>query len=134
MGHRQSRSQEEEVRPHRNGGLSSPVKPPRPLRDPRVFGEASESGGDRDVRGLRRNSESSVSGTRSGNGLDSEGRKLRDERHRERRHRDGRPREGTSQGKKANHRLDIIDKLDVTSIYGTGRERSLDNGAYRSTC
>ena len=38
--------------------------------------------------------------------------------------RDGKPRDkhprGSPKAKKPNHRLDIIDKLDVTSIYGTG--------------
>lgn len=52
--------------------------------------------------------------------LDPEDEKRRRERrHREReaRHRDGKSR---SSKKTPSHRLDIIDKLDVTSIYGTG--------------
>lgn len=39
-----------------------------------------------------------------------------DRRRRERRQRDGKSRPKKSTG----HRLDLIDKLDVTSIYGTG--------------
>jgi hypothetical protein len=44
-----------------------------------------------------------------------------DKRRRERRHRDreGR-RDGKSRSSRKDRRLDIIDKLDVTSIYGTG--------------
>lgn len=40
---------------------------------------------------------------------------------RRRRDRETRHRDGKSRSKK-NHQLDIIDKLDVTSIYGTGSE------------
>lgn len=45
-------------------------------------------------------------------------RRRRERRRRERdaRHKDGKPRS------KKNRQLDIIDKLDVTSIYGTGSE------------
>jgi hypothetical protein len=41
-------------------------------------------------------------------------------RERRRREREGRHRDGKSRSKKTNYQLDIIDKLDVTSIYGTG--------------
>ncbi|KAL1884950.1 hypothetical protein Plec18167_001607 [Paecilomyces lecythidis] len=71
-----------------------------------------------DVRRPRRNSESSIM-ERPQKPLDPEDEKRRRERrHRERdaRHRDGKSRSS----KKPSHRLDIIDKLDVTSIYGTG--------------
>lgn len=52
-----------------------------------------------------------------------EERKRRERRRREREARgkegkDGKPRSSSS--KKNNYQLDIIDKLDVTSIYGTG--------------
>lgn len=44
-------------------------------------------------------------------------------RRRERRHRDReRQRDGKSRSSRKDRRLDIIDKLDVTSIYGTGSE------------
>ena len=49
---------------------------------------------------------------------DERRRRERRRREREARHRDGKPRSS----KKANYQLDIIDKLDVTSIYGTGSE------------
>ncbi|KAF9888145.1 hypothetical protein FE257_009281 [Aspergillus nanangensis] len=65
----------------------------------------------------RRNSESSVM-ERTPKLLDTEDdRRRRERRRREReaRHKDGKPR-----SKKHNYQLDIIDKLDVTSIYGTG--------------
>lgn len=47
-----------------------------------------------------------------------------DKRRRERRHRDreGRHRDGKSRSSRKDRRLDVIDKLDVTSIYGTGSE------------
>ena len=119
-GHGQTRSNEDEIRPHRNGGVSPPMKS-RPLREPRPFVEQGDLRANRDNRPQRRNSESSVIGVRAGNVNDSEGRRPRgDGRHRERRHVDGRPREGGSKPKRTNQRLDIIDKLDVTSIYGTG--------------
>ncbi|KAJ9294509.1 hypothetical protein DTO271G3_6777 [Paecilomyces variotii] len=72
-----------------------------------------------DVRRPRRNSDSSAM-ERPQKPLDPEDEKRRRERrHREReaRHRDGKSR---SSKKTPSHRLDIIDKLDVTSIYGTG--------------
>lgn len=67
-------------------------------------------------RHQRRNSESSVIDRKV---MDTdEDRRRRERRHRERddRHKDDRSRSS----KKPNARLDIIDKLDVTSIYGTG--------------
>lgn len=51
-----------------------------------------------------------------------------DKRRRERRHREREARDGKGKGyssskpKKPNQRLDVIDKLDVTSIYGMGRK------------
>ncbi|THC91090.1 hypothetical protein EYZ11_009452 [Aspergillus tanneri] len=61
----------------------------------------------------RRNSESSVM-DRTPKLLDADDEKRRRERRRRER-KDGKPR-----SKKGNYQLDIIDKLDVTSIYGTG--------------
>jgi len=68
---------------------------------------------------MRRNSESSVA-ERSGKPLDPEEEKKKQEKRRrerrERREREGKdPRTG-----KPDRKLDIIDKLDVTSIYGAG--------------
>lgn len=58
---------------------------------------------------------------------DDDEKRRRERRHREReaRHRDGKPRSS-----RKDRRLDIIDKLDVTSIYGTGSEWIL--GSIRS--
>ncbi|GLI77275.1 hypothetical protein PoHVEF18_005563 [Penicillium ochrochloron] len=65
----------------------------------------------------RRNSESSVMDRASKLFDDDDEKRRRERRHREReaRHRDGKPRSS-----RKDRRLDIIDKLDVTSIYGTG--------------
>lgn len=49
---------------------------------------------------------------------DEKRRRERRRREREARHRDGK----SSRSKKPHYQLDIIDKLDVTSIYGTGSE------------
>ena len=50
----------------------------------------------------------------------------RREREREARHKDGKDvkdvKDGKHKSKKSNYHMDIIDKLDVTSIYGTGSE------------
>jgi len=62
-------------------------------------------------RKTRRNSESSV---RDKTSMDPE----EDRRRRERKHRETK-RTG-SKSSKPNKKLDVIDKLDVTSIYGTG--------------
>ncbi|KAI9806346.1 MAG: hypothetical protein M1825_006461 [Sarcosagium campestre] len=111
-GHRPSRSNEQ-----KDGRPIGRMPEPRQARqlppDSRV----------RDARRMRRNSDSSAISVRLGKALSPEERKRQEERrHRDRRHRDGRHRApGTSpKPKKPNHHLDIIDKLDVTSIYGTG--------------
>ncbi|KAE8167323.1 Pal1 cell morphology protein-domain-containing protein [Aspergillus tamarii] len=121
-------------RPFQNGGASSSHRPTtsreRPERrekdpldifaDPPSAGLARPRDRDRDRdrdRRPRRNSESSI--MERPKLLDPEDERRRRERRRrerEARHRDGKPRSS----KKANYQLDIIDKLDVTSIYGTG--------------
>ena len=54
---------------------------------------------------------------------DERKRRERHRREREARHRDGKGRPSTSsRSKKPNKQLDIIDSLDVTSIFGTGGE------------
>jgi hypothetical protein len=83
-------------RPPNPGGPSNPNASPR--RGPRP----------------RRNSESSV--VDPDKPLTEEEKKARDARRRERRHREGKDRSG----KPPQRRLDIIDQLDATSIYGTG--------------
>jgi hypothetical protein len=112
--HRPSRSQEEAMRARRvaTGGPSGSTR--RPTGELDIFADPSDSP-KKSERRVRRNSESSV---RSGKALDPEEEKRRQERRRrERRHRD-RSKDGKS--KKPDRKLDIIDKLDVTSIYGTG--------------
>jgi len=107
LGHRPTRSQEEALRARRAATGSN--HRPRPSGELDIFADPSPQ-----KHRVRRNSESSIS-SRS---LDPEEEKRRQERRRrERRHREhgkeGRP-------KKTDRKLDIIDKLDVTSIYGTG--------------
>jgi hypothetical protein len=116
-GHRPTRSQEEAMRA-RKAAASSGSKS-RPTAELDIFADPSESPKKSDARRVRRNSESSVADRKP---LDPEEEKKRQERRRrERRHRD---REGgsSSRPRKPDRKLDIIDKLDVTSIYGTGRE------------
>ncbi|KAJ5475637.1 hypothetical protein N7539_007924 [Penicillium diatomitis] len=127
---------------HRGSGSGSRPRPPRErperrpvdgrldgrFKDPKdpfdIFadppGKASGSGSrDYSSRRPRRNSESSVM-DRAPRLLDDDDEKRRRERRREReaRHREGR--DSKSRPTRKDRRLDIIDKLDVTSIYGTG--------------
>jgi hypothetical protein len=76
-----------------------------------IFADPPDANRIREKRPPRRNSESSV---RDKPALDSEEEKKR---------RDRKNRESKRPGKdkKPSRRLDVIDKLDVTSIYGTGR-------------
>lgn len=126
-GHRLTRSQEEEQR-MRNGGK---LRGPAPTLD--IFADPPEAGKPRERR-PRRNSDSSIV-DRNGKPVDlDEERRRRERRHRERdtRNRDNKSKptpSASSKSKKPSHRLDVIDKLDVTSIYGTGR-RSLPGLAF----
>ena len=115
-GHRPTRSQEEAMRARRAAASSGSKS--RPTGELDIFADPSETPRKSDARRVRRNSESSVVDRKP---LDPEEEKKRQERRRrERKHRD---REGgSSKTKKPDRKLDIIDKLDVTSIYGTGRE------------
>ena len=119
-GHRPSRSQEEEQRARSGGrGLARG-------QTLDIFADPSESTRTRERR-PRRNSESSIVDRQGKPGDSEEERRRRERRQREReaRHKDGRSKQGASSSskpKKPNHRLDVIDKLDVTSIYGTGRK------------
>lgn len=95
------------------------AKPPPPSAELDIFADPTEPTSSRrpDGRRMRRNSDSSVVDRKS---LDPEEEKKKQEKRRqerkERREREGRdPKTG-----KPNRKLDIIDKLDVTSIYGTG--------------
>lgn len=62
---------------------------------------------------------------------DDDEKRRRERRHREReaRHRDGKPRSS-----RRNRQLDIIDKLDVTSIYGTGSKSPCTRSALTLAC
>lgn len=117
--HRPTRSQEEEQR-SRNGG-----KPRGPPRELDIFADPAETVRHRENRRpARRNSESSVADRASKPHDPEEERKRRERRHRERDAgaRDGKGRSHASKSKKSSQRLDVIDKLDVTSIYGMGRK------------
>jgi hypothetical protein len=91
----------------------------RPTGELDIFADPVESSSSRRLSGqrARRNSDSSLVDKRV---LDPEEEKKRQERRRrerrerrEREAKDGKPR-------KPDRKLDLIDKLDVTSIYGTG--------------
>jgi hypothetical protein len=91
----------------------------RPTAELDIFADPSETSPKKvDSRRVRRNSDSSLM-ERNAKSLDPEEEKKRQERRRrERRHRerdgkDGKPR-------KPDRKLDVIDQLDATSIYGTG--------------
>ncbi|KAJ5768205.1 hypothetical protein N7533_000788 [Penicillium manginii] len=85
--------------------------------DPPSLSKAATSGPPKSSsRRPRRNSESSVMERASKVFDDDDERRRRERRHRERE----RQRDGKSRSSRKDRRLDIIDKLDVTSIYGTG--------------
>ncbi|KAH7336214.1 Pal1 cell morphology protein-like protein [Rhexocercosporidium sp. MPI-PUGE-AT-0058] len=118
-GHRPSRSQEEAMRARRIAGGSSISKPAPSQQELDIFADPVDSSTARRLdsnRRVRRNSESSVVDRKP---LDPEEEKKRQERKRRER-RERREREGKDPKRKPDRKLDIIDKLDVTSIYGTG--------------
>ncbi|KAL1856257.1 hypothetical protein Daus18300_010829 [Diaporthe australafricana] len=100
-GHRPSRSQEEAMRARRRANGDGPNSPPRRV-------------GPGPGRG-RRNSESSLSEKPV---LTEEEKKAREKRRREREER--KRREGRDRPPRVHRDMDLIDKLDATSIYGTG--------------
>ena len=115
--HHQSKLKEEEQQRLRSGERS------------RGAPQASDIFADPPTTGHRprRNSDSSIA-DKNGKVLSSDDeRKRRERRHREReaRHRDkdGKPRPPGA--KKPSRRLDVIDQLDLTGIYGTGCEYSI---------
>lgn len=115
--HRPTRSQEEAMRARRAANGNRP-RPNGDSKGANVFAdqEPPRNAGDRRPR---RNSDSSVV-DRSGKQSDSEEERKRRERHR----RERRAREAAkdSKSKKPDRKLDIIDQLDATSIYGAGRK------------
>ncbi|KAL9594000.1 MAG: hypothetical protein Q9219_007275 [cf. Caloplaca sp. 3 TL-2023] len=108
--HRPSRSEEEQRR------LMDGSRPQGPSQPLDIFADPPEPRRHR----LRRNSDSSIASRMLG---PDEERRRRERRHRDREARkDGKSRQpgASSKSKKPNRKLDIIDSLDVTSIYGTG--------------
>lgn len=106
-------------RPSERSGESRSKDPFNIFADPPSLSKAATvAPRDKTTRRPRRNSESSVMDRASKLFDDDDDEKRRRERrHRDReRHRDGKHRS------RKNRQLDIIDKLDVTSIYGTGSE------------
>ena len=79
-----------------------------------IFADPAELPRPRHNRPQRRNSETSV--REKPREMDPEAEKRR----RERKLRESKDASRPTKGKKPNARLDVIDKLDVTSIYGTG--------------
>jgi hypothetical protein len=109
--HRPSNSDEERRRQQ--------GKPPAQPNELDIFADPPDANRARERRGPpRRNSESSI--REKPKDLDPEAEKKR----RERKLRESRDGKTSTKSKKPNARLDIIDKLDVTSIYGTGCELS----------
>ncbi|OBT90152.1 hypothetical protein VE02_00945 [Pseudogymnoascus sp. 03VT05] len=118
VSHRPTRSQDR--RPPGPPGPPRTDKPqPRPpTNELDIFADPTDT--KPNERRPRRNSDSSLMGGPSGSGkaLDPvEEKKRQDRRRRERRHRE---REALKDPKKPSRKLDIIDQLDATSIYGMG--------------
>lgn len=95
----------------------------RPSQELNIFADPTENLPRKsEPRRVRRNSESSILET-SAKLLDPEEEKKRQERRRrERRHRERERESKDGKPKKPDRKLDIIDQLDATSIYGTGCE------------
>jgi hypothetical protein len=94
--------------------------------DPPSLNKAATMGPrDKQSRRPRRNSESSVMDPASTIFGDDEEKRRRERRHRER---ESRNKDGKSRSTRKDRRLDVIDKLDVTSIYGTGSKCSQTTG------
>lgn len=105
----------------RRAATQSSSSKPRKSQELDIFADPVESSSSKSGSRLRRNSDSSVlSGHRKP--MDSEEERKRQERRRRER-RERREKEGKDpKHRKPPKNLDIIDKLDVTSIYGTGCE------------
>ena len=127
-GHRPSRSQEEAMRARRLAANGSKSKPSQELD---IFADPEEDMPKKssDPRRVRRNSDSSVI-DKLQKPLSPEEEKARQERRRrdrERRHRERASKDG-GKPRKPDRKLDIIDQLDATSIYGTGCENMNSTG------
>ena len=116
-GHQSSRSREERPQRQLPNGLG-----PAPRQELDIFADPPDQTKPR--HRMRRNSDSSIA-SRLMSPEDEQKRRERHRKEREARHRERKDRPpGTSKSKKPTKRLDIIDSLDVTSIYGTGRKSS----------
>jgi len=119
LSHRPTRSDEE--RRGMNPGMRPPPRRKNPDGELVDISASPEKDGERKPR---RNSETSVADKQP---MTEEERRRREKHRKEResRHRDGK-RDGSRSrhGRRKPHGLDIIDKLDVTGIYGAGRESS----------
>lgn len=107
------------MRARRIAAGSSASKPAPSQQTLDIFADPVDSSTARRLdsnRRVRRNSESSVAERKP---LDPEEEKKKQERRRRER-RERREREAKDPKRKPDRKLDIIDKLDVTSIYGTG--------------
>lgn len=113
--HRPTRSQEEAMRARR-AATGLPGRARAPNGELGIFADP-ESPRKSGERRARRNSDSSVI-DRNGKPLDPEEKRRQERRRRERRQREGE----AGRPKVRKGKLDIIDQLDATSIYGTGRE------------
>ncbi|CAI7625212.1 unnamed protein product [Penicillium glandicola] len=113
-----NRNRPTKERPERPSERSATSKAKDPLdifADPPAYSQTAK---DKAPRRPRRNSESSVMDRGSKLlDVDDDEKRRRERRHRER---EGRSKDGKSKSGRKDRRLDIIDKLDVTSIYGTG--------------
>ncbi|KAI4719979.1 Pal1-domain-containing protein [Aureobasidium sp. EXF-10727] len=109
--HRPARSQEDESR---RRGPAPPRGPPRPSKENGldIFASPAKT----ESRRPRRNSESSMLDTKEEDRRRRERRKEREER----REKEGRTKDGKSKSTRKPQGLDLIDKLDVTGIYGQG--------------
>lgn len=121
-GHRPSRSQEEAMRARRLAANGSRSKPSQDLD---IFADPKESSPQKnsEYRRARRLSDSSLVDKHQ-KPFDPEEEKRRQERRRRDRERRHRERDSKDGGKprQPGRKLDIIDQLDATSIYGTGRK------------
>lgn len=115
-GHRPSRSQEEAMRARKaaTSGRSRPSQELNIFADPLDNSPRKPS----DPRRVRRNSDSSLVDRNSKLSDPEEEKKRQERKRRERRHRERESKDGKA--KKPDRKLDIIDQLDATSIYGTG--------------
>lgn len=111
--HRPSRSTTEEDEARRRRAPPRPRAPPADGLD--IFSSPPKT----ESRRPRRNSESSIIDTRKAADDDARRRERRKERE-ARREKDGKSKDGKSSRTKKPQGLDLIDKLDVTGIYGQG--------------